>query len=342
MLVSIPRSPDVDTLLQPANLGSRITLRRRVNEAIAATGPSTTDVVGTLVDLDQHAVLVRDRSGTDHSVERRDVLVVRVIPDHVVALRHAVDVDPATLERIAAAGWQPHEHERVGGWLLRASNGFTSRGNSVLPLAEPGRPLDDALRAVEQWYTDRGLPVMFAIPLPWAHALDAQLSQRGFEEVTPTHVMVTDLKDLLAQPDLREAVSSQITIAITDHPDDEWLAAYRYRGSTIPPDAISILLRADQPQFVTVRQGDEVLAVGRGAVTPGWLGIAAIDVVEAHRRRGLARLVLTTLAQHATTLGARFAYLQVANDNAAARALYLRCGFVDHHDYHYRRAVSSL
>lgn len=319
-----------------------MTVRRRLDTRPATTGPSTTDVVGTLVDLDEHHVLVRDRTGTDHSVERRDVLAVRVIPDHVVAQRHAIDVDPAALERIAAAGWQPHEQSRIGGWLLRASNGFTSRGNSVLPLAEPGLPFDDALQSVATWYSERQLPAMFAVPLPWSHALDAQLSRRGFERVTPTHVMVTDVKDLLARPELQVPVASDVAVTVTDHPDDDWLAAYRYRGSPVPADAINILQRADLPRFVTVRHGDEVLAVGRGAVTPGWLGIAAIDVVEEHRRRGLARLVLATLTQEAATLGARFAYLQVADENAAARALYLRCGFVDHHDYHYRRAVSSL
>lgn len=339
MVVSIPRSPHVDQLLQPANLGSRITLRRR-RDTDAANRPTTTDIVGTLVELDAGAVLIRDRTGTDHSVERRDVLAARVIPDDIVALRHAVDVDPAALERIAAAGWQPHERASVGGWLLRASDGFTSRGNSVLPLAGPGLPLDDALQLVTRWYADRGLPALFAIPLPWARELDAQLARRQFDVVTPTHVMVTDLSDLLAH--LQQPHPSDITVALTDRPGPNWLARYRYRGSTIPAHAVDLLLRADQPRFVTVSEGEAVIAVARGVVTPGWLGVSALDVVAAQRRRGLARLALAALAKEAVRLGARFAYLQVAHDNAAARALYLRCGFVDHHDYHYRRQLSSL
>jgi predicted GNAT family acetyltransferase len=34
-------------------------------------------------------------------------------------------------------------------------------------------------------------------------------------------------------------------------------------------------------------------------------------------------------------------YLQVADGNAAARALYGRAGFADHHGYHFRIAPAS-
>jgi hypothetical protein len=36
------------------------------------------------------------------------------------------------LERAAAAGWRACEGEWLGGWLLRAAEGFTGRANSAL------------------------------------------------------------------------------------------------------------------------------------------------------------------------------------------------------------------
>jgi ribosomal protein S18 acetylase RimI-like enzyme len=39
--------------------------------------------------------------------------------------------------------------------------------------------------------------------------------------------------------------------------------------------------------------------------------------------------------------GAEGIYLQVVNDNGAARALYRQAGFADHHGYHYRVAPDS-
>ncbi len=42
------------------------------------------------------------------------------------------------LERVAAGHWRGTEEEWLGGWLLRAAEGFTGRANSALPLGDPG------------------------------------------------------------------------------------------------------------------------------------------------------------------------------------------------------------
>ena len=49
------------------------------------------------------------------------------------------------------------------------------------------------------------------------------------------------------------------------------------------------------------------------------------------------RAVMAALQRWAAERGARWVYLQVAADNAPARALYRRAGFIEHHRYHYRR-----
>src|ERR1700746_1220079 len=70
------------------------------------------------------------------------------------------------LERMASAHWRGTEKEWLGDWLFRAAEGFTGRANSVLPLGDPGVPLDEALVAVTRWYRDRGLPPMIVVPPP--------------------------------------------------------------------------------------------------------------------------------------------------------------------------------
>ena len=82
--------------------------------------------------------------------------------------------------------------------------------------------------------------------------------------------------------------------------------------------------------------GDTLVAAGRGAVVGGerrWLHLASIEVVPAHRRRGLARKVTAALAAWAVELGATHAFLQVEERNAAAVALYGAMGFRTHHSY---------
>lgn len=67
-------------------------------------------------------------------------------------------------------------------------------------------------------------------------------------------------------------------------------------------------------------------------------GLTAVEVHPDHRRTGLASAITAALAGAAARHGAGSLYLQVEADNEAARALYRRSGFTDHHGYHYRIA----
>ena len=73
--------------------------------------------------------------------------------------------------------------------------------------------------------------------------------------------------------------------------------------------------------------------MARGAVTDGYLGLFAVETVEAARRRGLAQQVMGALARWAGEVGARTAYLQVESTNTVAVALYAKLGFRTHHRY---------
>jgi ribosomal protein S18 acetylase RimI-like enzyme len=80
------------------------------------------------------------------------------------------------------------------------------------------------------------------------------------------------------------------------------------------------------------------VAVGRGVVVDGWLGITSMATAPDARRRGHARAIVHALARWAQSLGATGALLQVESTNEPARALYRSVGFVQNHTYRYRIA----
>ena len=104
---------------------------------------------------------------------------------------------------MAAAHWRGTEEEWLGDWLLRAAEGFTGRANSVLPLGDPGMPLDEALAAVTEWYRARSLRPAMAVPTPLdspgqplspAEELDHRLSERTWlTRPGPAFVMLAGL-----------------------------------------------------------------------------------------------------------------------------------------------------
>ena len=245
------------------------------------------------------------------------------------------------LERAAAAHWRGTEEEWLGDWLLRAAEGFTGRANSALPPGDPGRPLDEALTSVTQWYRTRGLPPMIAVPTPIAadphgHALDRHLSQRGWlTRSSPAFVMLAGLPLRTLAGEFRAAGD----VEVSGQPDDAWAARYHYRGQDhLPPVALKVLTSAEQQSFISIRDGGQVLAIARLSLAGGLAGLTAVEVHPDHRRQGLGAAITAAACEQAERAGIARVFLQVEVDNAPAQALYGRLGFGYSHRYHYRVA----
>ncbi len=317
--------------LHPGDVGRRVVVRYRL--ATPVDGAHATDVLGELVAWSGGRLSVRTKTGAVVDVVQSDVLAAKVIPARTVTRREVRD-----LEAAAAGGWRATETERIGGWLLRAAGGFTGRANSCLPLEDAGMPVDAAIELVEKWYQERRLVPAFQVPVPLGTTLEAALDRQGWPP--PNEDVVVMTADLSAAA--RHRRGDLPPIEFSPEPDDRWLAAYHYRGGTLPPNARAVLVNADIVTFAAVVVDGPPVGIARGAVSDSpsgrrWLGVTAVEVDPAMRRRGLASQVMGGLAEWARGHGATDAYVQVAEGNAAAMAAYEGLGFTEHHRYHYRR-----
>lgn len=307
-------------VLEPSWVGRRVTVRcvAQPDGGSAGGGPRYSDVVGELVSLDAATAVVDTRTGPVE-VPLTSVAIARIAPPSTA--------DELALEAVVARGWRAAETAELGGWLLRASGGFTHRGNSVLPLRPPGLPLSEAIATARAWYAERGLPLLVQIPVEARRLLDAELGERGWEPSDDVHVMAARLDALdLPAPGPAE---------VDDDLDDDWLAVYR-GGSAVHDEARALLRRHDRAGFAAVREGGRTVAVGRGTVDDGWLGVTAVEVLPEARGRGLARAVMSALVAWGRERGAAHGHLEVSADNRAGIVLYERLGWWRHHDYRYR------
>ncbi|HKG51830.1 MAG TPA: GNAT family N-acetyltransferase [Actinomycetales bacterium] len=332
----------------PSDVGQRVVLRRR------AAGGRFADVLGDLLawDVEAATARVRTRAG-EVAVPLADVVAGKVVPPPPPrrGAPHRV-LGWAALEDVAADGWRPLETAWLGtpgrSWRLRAAEGFTGRANSVLAVGEPddvGTPVAVAVDAVERWYGERGLPARFAVPWPLDAprlddgardvAPDPELRARGYLLDTPTLFLTASLREVAAAL-ARDVAADQLALSLSDSPDDGWLGVYRYRGQELPAVAPRVLVSAPAQAFVQLRDGGRTVAVGRAASARGWTGLSAVDVLPEYRRRGLARRVVAAAVEWGLQRGDRSGYLQVAEANAAGRALYESIGWAPHHGYHYR------
>ncbi|MFF0817358.1 GNAT family N-acetyltransferase [Rhodococcus sp. NPDC003318] len=289
-----------------------------------------TDIIGELVALSP-AVVVRAPDGR----------VVQVSADQVVALktlgaRPVASREIRALELAAADAWPGTEQTWIDGWLLRYGDGFTRRANAAAPLGRAHRIGDlysgETLERLRAWYAERGRALTLLLPDRLGTAPE------GWTTGGETLVMAADIGNLTL-PDGTSIVE------VTDRPGPDWLASYHYRGALLPEPALAVLsaVRDGRVAFGAVRGGAETLAITRAAITDApddrrWVGLAAVEVAQAHRRRGLGFLICGEMIRWGRDRGATHTYVQVEEDNAGAIALYRALGFVDHHRYRYATA----
>ncbi|MET7398429.1 GNAT family N-acetyltransferase [Dactylosporangium sp. NPDC005572] len=314
-------------MLGPQHVGQRVVVRRFVG--IRDERPVFSDVLGELIEVSETHFTVRARTGAVR-IPKSEIARAKTVPPR----RRFTPTE--ALEDAAAFGWPASETDRLGDWLLRATDGWTQRGNSALVIGSPDLPPEEAIDFVHQWYRARGLPPAMSIPVPLFQRLDDELARRGWTAKPITVVMTARLADLRLPP------ASPVTLA--ESPSAEWLAAVSGRKGSLPGSALGVLTGVPEVRFAEWHDEQGVLrATARGCVADPagrWLGLSLIGVDEQFRRRGLAQQTIAALADWALTLGATDAYLQVEQQNEPAVALYTRLGFTQHHAYSSRRLLA--
>ena len=291
--------------MQLPPVGTRVMVRYRLP---AGAQPPLTDVVGHLLAVGA-TLRVRTKQGDVVAVGIDDVVVLKALPPTPVRT-----ADIRNLEHAAALGWPGLEQRWVNGWLLRAADGHTHRGNSAVPL---GFDADaSALPAIVEWYAARGLT-------PWL-SLPDRLYRLAVGE--------THLETVVMSCRLDRHVSRSDDVRLAEVPDEEWLRVYQ---RDVPVDVLTAVVDG-AVAFGSISGA----AVGRAAVTAApdgtrWVGLSAVRVDESQRRRGHARRLCAALLAWGAEQGATRAYLQVLTDNSAASTLFESMGFGAQHRSRY-------
>ncbi|MFF8725142.1 GNAT family N-acetyltransferase [Streptomyces sp. NPDC015171] len=359
----------LEVRITPSDVGKRVSVRRLGEPGAGAE--KFTDTVGVLTSWDSGVLMITRRDGECVRIPQSTLVAGKVVPAAPARRRGPAATYPE-LARVAARAWRPVESERLGEWELRAAvqevprdggaqgseerpggaaagrrAGFTRRANSVLPLGDPGLPLDAALAAVRRWYGERGLPAYVQTATGaegTQELLCAELERRGWVREVTAELWIGALAPVADRAEGAGVVLSRTA-------DEAWLARYQRKG--VSEVALRVLGSGPSgPGGAGSGEGPSVwfasvpgtgagappAAIGRCAVDGRWAGFAAVEVDPGRRRQGLATEVTAALARRALEEGASAAWLQVEADNEGARALYRALGFAPHHAYHHYRA----
>jgi len=256
----------------------------------------------------------------------------------------------ANLERLAARAWPAAEQVALGPWTLRATEGVTSRANSVLPVPPQDHPLAPAhpltaredrdveglIEEAERFYRRRGLPAIVQLaPAAWPDDLDARLRRRGWRLDSPSEVW-TALAHLVDE----RCPHGEPAALLAPRAEREWLDfAYAEEPSERRAVRAGIVGRIAAPTaFALLTEGARVVACGFAVAEAGWAGVFSMRTLPEVRGRGFGTRILGALARWARARSARQLYLQVDATNAPAHGLYRKSGFARAYRYHFRVA----
>jgi GNAT superfamily N-acetyltransferase len=247
-------------------------------------------------------------------------------------------IDATLLARIEDAGLNasaPPQQRWMDGWLLRFSPGKAKRARCVNAVAAGRRPVTDKLAECTALFDSAGLPLIVRItPFTLPTQLDAHLNEMGLRRFDDTRVMVQPMLSALEPPtlELHQSVRSIGLETFVQH-------VGALRGSPLAQRQAHAQRLANSPVpffAFEMRIHGEVAACGQFALEGDMVGLYDVFTAPEMRSRGLARTLCQSMLAEARGRGAVHAYLQVEADNIAARAVYVRLGFVDGYSYHYR------
>jgi ribosomal protein S18 acetylase RimI-like enzyme len=238
--------------------------------------------------------------------------------------------DTRRIEELSLNSSAPPGQLLYDGWILRLLRGKAKRARSVNAVYPSTVPLDEKIAYCERLYRAAALPAIFRItPFSEPRELDRELERRGYARFDATAVEAAAIdRSRLGEP---EAQAMDLS---------SWVEAVgALRQSPIAHRSAHLARLQGMPlemRAVAIKSQGRVLATGLSILEDDCVGLFDIIVADDARRQGHAKRIVSSLLRGAWELGARHAYLQVQQDNVAARRLYAGFGFEEKYLYWYR------
>jgi len=189
------------------------------------------------------------------------------------------------LEEISINHWPALSTMLYDGWVLRFSEGYTKRANSISPLYASTLDLEQKIKVCEELYARRGLPAVYKLtPFAQPAHLDGLLEKMGYAMSDTISVQTLDLDRVTEEPWNRSAEISESFTA-------DWLDAYGALSGVLPEHR-SVLERMlaniqTPAACVSLRLDGRVAACGMGVLERNTLGVFCIVTDPDYRNRGL-------------------------------------------------------
>ena len=222
------------------------------------------------------------------------------------------------------------------GWILKFSEGYTGRANSVSMLYPSSKPLSEKVSYCEEAYKKQKLPCQFKLT-EYDTEIYQFLSDRGYEPVAQTDLMLCNLenKSFTAEKD------SSVEYVFSSKAD-EWLPVF-YKIHEINDSHDQDVYRRMIAKvlvdtiYCTLMLNGKPAACVSAAIENGYMLMQNVVVASEFRGKGLGQKVCSAILEKACEAGAHHSYLQVVQGNEPAIHIYKKLGFEKIYSYWYMK-----
>jgi N-acetylglutamate synthase len=238
------------------------------------------------------------------------------------------------IEELSMNAWPSMQTHLYDGWVLRFSEGYTKRANSINPLYPSSLAMEEKITACESLYEDKKLPATFKIiGTEQQTELEKELICRGYGKLDETAVMTASLRSFKCEA----SPSLVYETAFTDAWSNGFIAC-----NAINPAYETVLRKMldcvpGEKIIISKRLNGVIAACGFGVMERGYVGLFDIVVDKTCRGKGIGKEVVQSILGRAKEEGAETAYLQVLKGNVVAENLYGKLGFEESYRYWYRK-----
>ena len=234
----------------------------------------------------------------------------------------------AGLMPVIAATWPAAETRQVGPFTVQAGAGGGQRVSAARLTDATATDADETeIDAAISALAGFGQPPLFQV-LGHQGALDARLAARGLTLRDTTLAMTVPCADLAAAPPPVTCFATWPPLAIQA---EVWAAG------GIGPARLAVMDRVAGPRMSFFgRVSDKPAGTAFAAIHERVAMLHALEILPAHRRKGLGAVMMRAAADWARTEGAQTFAILVTGENRPALGLYASLGFQAVGQYHYR------
>ncbi|MCK0470540.1 GNAT family N-acetyltransferase [Halalkalibacter sp. APA_J-10(15)] len=222
----------------------------------------------------------------------------------------------------------------VDGWVVRFSDGYAKRANSIYPLYSSNDVIEEKIETMRKMYRRKKLKVIYKLTTNvFPNDLDRILEQKGYVLDGLTSVQLLSLNDV-------EVPTANKTVLYSTF-DEKWFFYFCELNHVRGTDQVTLkkILKRIVPEVCYVilfNDKNEPLTCGMGVLEGEYIGLFDIVTNEKYRNKGYAKQLIATILNWGKENGAEHAYLQVVLNNRPALNLYSKLGFKEVYRYWYR------